>query len=129
MARKPARPRPVDAAILRLMALVAKGVAPHRMAREVEIIAGEWADAPEADPAEVRDRLDQLRELIAAGVADAEDQASDVDTSEPGRGEAGRRHARRAAGDAGSDDAGAGGGLKQIAAGRNRPCYPRRMSG
>ena len=83
MARKPSRPRPVDAAILRLMALVAKGVAPHRMAREVEIIAGEWADAPEADPSEVRDRLDQLRELIAAGVADAEEQVSDVDTSEP----------------------------------------------
>ena len=83
MARKPSRPRPVDAAILRLMALVAKGVAPHRMAREVEIIAGEWAAAPEADPAETRDRLDQLRELIAAGVADAEEQVSDVDTSEP----------------------------------------------
>ena len=83
MARKPARPRPVDAAILRLMALVAKGVAPHRMAREVDIIAGEWADAPDADPAEVRDRLDQLREMIAAGVADAEDQALDVDASVP----------------------------------------------
>lgn len=83
MARKPARPRPVEAAILRLMALVAKGVAPHRMAREVEIIAGEWAAAPDADPSEVRDRLDQLREMIASGVADAEEQVSDVDTSEP----------------------------------------------
>lgn len=83
MARKPARPRPVDAAITRLMALVAKGVAPHRMAREVEIIAAEWATAPEADPSEVRDRLDDLRERIAAGVADAEEQVADVDSSEP----------------------------------------------
>ena len=83
MARKPARARPVDAAIIRLMALVAKGVAPHRMAREVEIIAGEWTDAPDADPSEVRERLDELRERIAAGVADAEEQVSDVDAGEP----------------------------------------------
>jgi len=83
MARKPARPRPLEAAITRLMALVAKGVAPHRMAREVEIIAAEWAAAPDADPAETRDRLDQLHEMVAAGVADAEEQVSDVDSGEP----------------------------------------------
>ena len=83
MARKPARPRPLEAAITRLMALVAKGVAPHRMAREVEIIAAEWTAAPDADATEVRERLDELRERIAAGVADAEEQVSDVDSSEP----------------------------------------------
>lgn len=75
--------RPVDAAIVRLMALAAKGVQPPRMAREVEIIVAEWLRAPKADPAEVRGWLDELREQVAVGVGDAEEQLSDIDTSEP----------------------------------------------
>lgn len=82
-ARRQARVRPVDAAIVRLMALAAKGVQPQRMAREVEVIVAEWLRAPDADPSEAKVWLDELREQIAAGVGDAEEQVSDIDTSEP----------------------------------------------
>ena len=82
-ARRQARVRPVDAAIVRLMALAAKGVQPQRMAREVEVIVAEWLRAPDADPAEAKVWLDDLPEQIAVGVGDAEEQVSDIDTSEP----------------------------------------------
>lgn len=82
-ARRPAKVRPVNAAIVRLMALAAKGVQPPRMAREVEQIVSEWLGAPEVDTSEVRGQIDELREELAAGVGHAEEQLSDIDTSEP----------------------------------------------
>ncbi|WP_431284399.1 hypothetical protein ACQW02_06195 [Humitalea sp. 24SJ18S-53] len=82
-ARKPARIRPVDAALRRLMDLAGKGVAPGRMAREVEAIAAAWRIAPEADPTETQEWLGELREQIVAGVENAEEQVADADTSEP----------------------------------------------
>lgn len=82
-ARRQPRVRPVDAAIVRLMALAAKGVQPQRMAREVEVIVAEWLRAPDADPSEAKAWLNELREQIAIGVGDAEEQVSDIDTSEP----------------------------------------------
>ena len=82
-ARRPARVRPVDAAIARLMALVGKGPPPARIAREVEIIVGEWLAAPDADPSLTREWLEELREQILTGVVDAEEQVSYVDASEP----------------------------------------------
>ncbi|MBC7859635.1 MAG: hypothetical protein H7Z39_12835 [Burkholderiaceae bacterium] len=82
-ARKARAVRPIDAAIGRLVALAAKGVAPGRMAREVDVIAAEWLAAVGADPIEIKDRLDDLREQIAAGVGHAEEQLADVDASEP----------------------------------------------
>jgi hypothetical protein len=54
------------------------------MAREVEVIVAEWLGHPEAEPSEVKEQLDELREQIIAGVADAEEQLSDIDASEPG---------------------------------------------
>jgi hypothetical protein len=81
--RRQARVRPVDAAIGRLMALAMKGVQPGRMAREVEVIVSEWLGGADTDPLEVRERLDELREQIVTGVADAEEQVADVDSSEP----------------------------------------------
>ena len=82
-ARKSRAVRPLDAAIGRLIALAGKGVAPGRMAREVDVIAAEWLAAVDADPAVVKDRLDELRDQIAAGVGHAEEQLADVDSSEP----------------------------------------------
>ena len=82
-ARKPARLRPTDVALLRLLALAAKGVTPNRMAREVELIVAEWQRAEESDPLATREWLDELCEQIAAGVADAQEQVADADTSEP----------------------------------------------
>ena len=81
-ARRQARVRPVDGAIVRLMALAAKGVPPHRIAREVEVIVAEWLRAPDADPIEAKGWLDELREQIVVGVADAEEQVSYVDAGE-----------------------------------------------
>ena len=74
--------RPLDAALVRLQAMAARGVQPARMAREVELIVGEWVSAPESDSAELRSRLDELCELLAAGVIDAEEQVSYVDPDE-----------------------------------------------
>jgi hypothetical protein len=52
------------------------------MAREVEIIVSEWLGAVDADPGEVKARLDELREQLASGVVDAEEQVSYVDPDE-----------------------------------------------
>ena len=41
-ARQRAAMRPLDAALVRLQTMAARGVQPTRMAREVEIIVGEW---------------------------------------------------------------------------------------
>ncbi len=81
-ARHRAVMRPLDAALVRLQAMAARGVQPRRMAREVEVIVSEWLGLAEADPAAVRSRLDELRELLAAGVSDAEEQVSYVDPAE-----------------------------------------------
>ena len=74
--------RPLDAALVRLQAMAARGVQPTRMAREVELIVGEWLGDPSADPDEVKVRLDVLREQLASGVVDAEEQVSYVDPDE-----------------------------------------------
>lgn len=81
-ARKQARVRPVDAALLRLLTLIGRGAAPARMAREVELIAAAWSAAPEADASETRERLAELHEQVAAGVIHAEEQASDGDAGD-----------------------------------------------
>ena len=78
-ARRRAAIRPLDAALVRLQTMAARGVQPTRMAREVEIIVGEWLGEADADPADVRIRLDELHEQLASGVVDAEEQVSYVD--------------------------------------------------
>ena len=78
------KPRPLEAALVRLQALAARGVRPSRMAREVEIIVAEWR-AEEADrSALIKARLDDLHEQLASGVVDAEEQVSYVDRDEAG---------------------------------------------
>lgn len=79
--KKPRPPSPLNAALARLLELAAKAVPPHRVAREVDLIVAAWE--AEADPGELRDRLDALLEQLATGVADAEAQRDDVDSSEP----------------------------------------------
>ena len=81
-AKQRAAMRPLDAALVRLQAMAARGVQPTRMAREVEIIVGEWLGEADADPDEVKVRLDELREQLASGVVDAEEQVSYVDPDE-----------------------------------------------
>lgn len=81
-AKQRAAMRPLDSALVRLQAMAARGVQPTRMAREVEIIVGEWLGEVDADPDEVKVRLDELREQLASGVVDAEEQVSYVDPDE-----------------------------------------------
>jgi len=68
---------------MQLLALAARGVPPTRMAREVEVIASQWLNAEDAQPSEIKERLNELREQLVAGVGDAEEQLADIDTSEP----------------------------------------------
>lgn len=81
-ARQRAAMRPLDAALVRLQAMAARGVQPTRMAREVEIIVSEWLGEAGADPDGVKTRLDELHEQLASGVVDAEEQVSYVDPDE-----------------------------------------------
>ena len=84
-ARSSRAPRPVDAALQRLVALAGRGVAPGRMAREVDAILGEWRDTtPAGEEAELAERIDTLREHLAEGVAAAEEAVADVDQSDTG---------------------------------------------
>ena len=84
-ARSPRAPRPVDAALQRLVALAGRGVAPGRMAREVDAILGEWRNAtPPEEEAELAERIEALREHLAEGVAAAEEAVADVDQSDAG---------------------------------------------
>ena len=82
--QRAAQPRPLDAALMRLQALVARGVRPGRMAREVEIIVAEWQAEAADQTALIRARLDDLHEQLASGVTDAEEQVSHVDRDEAG---------------------------------------------
>jgi hypothetical protein len=83
-ARKPRAPRPVDAALRRLIDLAGRGVAPSRMAREVDSIIADWRRLAEADDAfDLAAQLEGLREQLDAGVGAAEEQVADVDASEP----------------------------------------------
>ena len=84
-ARNPRAARPVDAALQRLVALAGRGVAPGRMAREVDAILGEWRDTtPPDEEAELAEQIATLREQLAEGVAAAEEAVEDVDQSESG---------------------------------------------
>jgi hypothetical protein len=83
-ARKP-RARPVDAALKRLLTLAARGVAPNRMAREVDAIVAEWRQgAADDERSDIDEQLDALCEQLDAGVAAAEEALSDVDASDAG---------------------------------------------
>ncbi len=81
-ARRKLPPRPVDAALQRLLELATKNAAPSRMAREVEIIAAEWSADAEAEPAQVKEQVGELLEVLQSGVADAREQVSDVDQAD-----------------------------------------------
>ena len=83
-ARQRATVRPLDAALMRLQALAARGVRPSRMAREVQIIVAEWQAAEADRSALIKARLDDLHEQLASGVIDAEEQVSYVDRDEAG---------------------------------------------
>jgi hypothetical protein len=86
MTRKPSPsrslPSPVPAALERLARLAAAGTTPDRMVREAQKIIADWRAEPELDGADLRERLETLRDDLAAGVASAEEQAGDVDQSD-----------------------------------------------
>ncbi len=86
MARKPPPSRaaaaPVPVALERLARLAAAGTPPDRLVREAQKIIAEWKADPDLDAGALRERLETLRDDLAAGVADAAEQAGDVDQSD-----------------------------------------------
>lgn len=76
------RERPLEGAVSRIVTLAGRSPTPGRMAREIEIIVGEWEAelGGEIDP--VRERVQELLEMLEGGVTDAEEQVSDVDRSD-----------------------------------------------
>jgi hypothetical protein len=84
-ARKPRAARPVDAALQRLVALAGRGVAPGRMAREVDAILAEWRQAAAAEEGTVlAEQVEELHAQLAEGVAAAEEALSDADQGDAG---------------------------------------------
>ncbi len=80
--RSRATPSPVPAALDRLSRLVGAGTSGDRMVRETEKIIADWRAEPDLDAGALRERLETLRDDIAAGVTSAEEQAADVDQSD-----------------------------------------------
>ncbi|TCH97630.1 hypothetical protein EJV46_16050 [Roseococcus sp. SYP-B2431] len=76
------RVRPLDAAVQRIVTLAGRGALPSRMAREVEIIIGDWERELGGEVEPVQERVQALHEALVAGVSDAEEQVSDVDRSD-----------------------------------------------
>ena len=83
MPRKPAparsRPSPVAVALERLARLAGTGASPDRMVREAQAAIAEWRAEPDLDPGVLQERLEAMRDDLAAGAAAAEEQAGDVD--------------------------------------------------
>jgi hypothetical protein len=83
MAGRRQRTNPLDAALARLADLAGRGVSPSRIAREVETIVTDWrSDASTVEPAEVSERLTELREQLCTGAEAAAEQVSDIDRSD-----------------------------------------------
>jgi hypothetical protein len=82
--RAPARaPAPAKAALQRLAELALKGSPPDRVAREVEAIAAGWLEgADDAMRQDIRERLGEMHDELAAGVDAAQDQVEDLDRSD-----------------------------------------------
>ncbi|MBS7811183.1 hypothetical protein [Roseococcus pinisoli] len=77
------RVRPLDNAVMRIIQLAGRGAAPSRMAREIELIISEWEQELGGEIEPTRERVDGLHEMLVSGVADAEEQVSDVDRGDP----------------------------------------------
>ena len=73
----------MPAALERLAKLSGAGTGAARMAREAEKIVGEW-QSEGLDAADLRERLETLRDDLAGGVTQAEESAGDVDSSDKG---------------------------------------------
>lgn len=77
--RAPKPPSPSQEAFARIGDLISKGATPDRVGREAERVAAEWA----AEGDDGLERIAEVREQFAEGLAAAEEHAGDVDQSEP----------------------------------------------
>jgi hypothetical protein len=83
MAGRRQRTNPLNAALARLADLAGRGVSPSRIAREVETIVTDWrSDASTVEPADLSERLTELREQLCNGAEAAAEQVSDIDRSD-----------------------------------------------
>ncbi|TCH99205.1 hypothetical protein EJV46_07935 [Roseococcus sp. SYP-B2431] len=76
------RARPLDAAVQRIITLAGRAASPSRMAREVEIIIGEWERELGGEVEPIQERVQELHEALVEGASDAEKQVWDVDRSD-----------------------------------------------
>lgn len=74
--------RPLDGAVMRIVQLAGKSAPPSRMAREVELIVGDWERDLGGEIEPVKERVQELHEMLVSGVVDAEEQVGDVDRGE-----------------------------------------------
>ena len=72
----------MPAALERLARLAAAGTTPDRLAREALKIVAEWKADPDLEAGTLREHLETLRDDLAAGAANAAEQAGDVDQSD-----------------------------------------------
>jgi hypothetical protein len=73
-------PEPGPIALSRIAALVARGTSPIRVTQEVESIVASWlANAAELERMEIRERLEEMEELLAEGEESARTQIDDMD--------------------------------------------------
>ena len=75
-------PSPVEIAVEQLAKLSGAGTGPARMERAARRVVSGWRET--ADPDIARRWTGELLADIAAGLAEAEEQAGNVDESEPG---------------------------------------------
>jgi phage I-like protein len=77
-------PAPVSirAALQRIAELVGRGSPAARVSREAEAVISSWSTS--LDPEETRERMEEAREQLAAGIEAAEEQASEIE--EEGKG-------------------------------------------
>ncbi|MFT8243190.1 hypothetical protein [Roseomonas sp. BN140053] len=66
----------------RIAELAGKGSSPGRITREVDTIVSGWLAGAEVDRAEVKERLEDMRDQLAAGVEDAREQLDGTDQSD-----------------------------------------------
>ena len=72
------KPTQTELALGRLSRLSQAGAAPDRMVGETKIVLAAWA-ADELTDVELRNRVNELRENLEAGLEAAEEAAGDVD--------------------------------------------------
>ncbi|MDQ1079674.1 hypothetical protein [Pseudoroseomonas cervicalis] len=81
--RRPASPSPGDAALRRMADLVGRQATPQRLRVAVEDLVSEWrAETSLADRASIRERLEDMAQQLAEGIAEARQALDETSLSQ-----------------------------------------------